>query len=171
MTEITSKRVRQVFRFFDRRRRPWSFQNSGFAINCPVRTGRRVLWVNYKIHANAVARHRVAYRASITIWPGRTARRWNVTFSRQWCAAAARSLAHAGYHGTFRVVGRRYYFGDFWKRLADPPALVREARRLEAWALDREWMPHLELVVTPRQARPRGARRRRTRGIWTPPVK
>jgi hypothetical protein len=159
----TSGQVRHVFRFFDRRRGEWSFENSGFALNRRAKVGRRSLILNYKIHANRVARERTAYRASLTIWPVRLAGSKEPLFPVDWRNAVTRRLKRHGYYGRFRIVWRRYYFGDFWKNLPDFKAVATEVSQLEAWAHDPVWLPPASAPASQRKTTKGVVGRRRTR--------
>jgi hypothetical protein len=160
----TSEQVRKVFRFFDRRDGVWRFENSGFAVNRRTTIGRRGLVLNYKIHANRVARQRVSYRASITIWPVRSSPQTVSMFPLEWQKAVVRQLKGYGYHGKFRIEWRKYYFGDFWKRLRDLSAVAAEVKQLEAWAGKPSWLPSTLAQAKSTASAGRGVGRRRTRG-------
>jgi hypothetical protein len=76
-------------------------------------------------------------KASITLWPTGTGdgdRRTKASW-RQW---VQRLLGRAGYRGKW-AKSPQGTFGDFWKDLAGPAAVGREAKRLENLRLD--YMP------------------------------
>lgn len=72
----------------------------------------------------------VVFKASITLWPARAVRRAPKQAPvSAWFVAVREALERIGYHGAW-MDSPDGVFGDFWKALAGPAAVRREAKQL-----------------------------------------
>lgn len=154
-----AKRFWAVADFFRKAGRPWSPSTVGYELWREVEADGTMWSVCMKVHAVPARRGPdgpLQFKASITLWPARAS-----ASSRQVGAAAAwpeevrRQVERAGYQGNW-TKSPDGVFGDFWKDLAGPAAVRREAKRLLALEL-----PASGIEAKAKRGRSRGAPRPR----------
>ena len=132
----------RLWRFFEARRGGWVAANAGFERLDVVVIDRTPWAIFRKVHVlrdQAVRLDKFEFRASITIWPGRTTRNKRLARPRGasndkpvqgWPLEVQRKIRRQGYRGHWAKSpwGR---FGDFWKTLKDARAVRAEVERLD----------------------------------------
>jgi len=128
-----AKRFWAVADFFRKAGRPWSPSTVGYELWREVEADGTMWSVCMKVHAVPARRGPdgpLQFRASITLWPARaSAGSRQVGAAAEWPEEVKRHLERAGYRGSW-TKSPDGVFGDFWKDLAGPAAVRREAKLL-----------------------------------------
>jgi hypothetical protein len=112
---------------------------AGFVRATAVTVDGRRWTVSYRIDAYHVEKDlskAPKLRASISLWPPESARRTTTARERKWMQVCERQVRDHGYEGHWRKSPWSWRFGDFWKDLKSPRAVVAEAKRLEGLRWD-----------------------------------
>jgi hypothetical protein len=117
----------------------WSMVAAGFVRATVVTVDGRRWTVSYRIDAYHVEKELSKppkLRASISLWPPESPRGKTTARERKWMQACERQARGHGYDGEWRKSPWGWRFGDFWKDLKTPRAVVAEAKRLDGLTWD-----------------------------------
>lgn len=115
----------------------WGPTHAGYEVVRRASGGGYSWVVRLKVHVAPASRRARAghvFKASVTWWPTKprpTTRAEIVADRNGWFAAVKRTMARAGYRGTWAPSPHGTY-ADFWKDLTSVAHVRREARLLEA---------------------------------------